>query len=57
MAAAGSGRRRAANIQIGENAKKREAMEAIAKAIQTAKEGGDVKPKIESAIAHTHSAG
>jgi hypothetical protein len=57
MTAAGVGRRRSAAIQIGENEKKQHAMEAIAKAIETAKQGGDAKPKIESAIAFTHSAG
>jgi hypothetical protein len=56
--AAGIGAKRSANIQIGENEKKHKAMEAITKAIEAAKEGGDdVKAKIESAIAHVHAAG
>lgn len=57
MTASGIGRRRAASIQIGENEKKHKAMEAITKAIKSAKAGIDVKAEIESAIAFTHSAG
>ena len=36
---------------------KHKAMEAIAEAIKTAKDGGDAKPKIEHAVALTHEAG
>ena len=56
-AAAGIGRRRIAGNAVGAHENKRDAMEAIKGAIAAAKSGGNVKPKIEHAIAMAHKAG
>ena len=57
MSAAHIGAHKADAVQAGAQEHKHKAMEAITEAIQTAKNGGDTKAKIESAIAHVHSAG
>lgn len=57
LTAAGSGPRRTAGMEVAGHDRKREAMEAIGRAIQAAKAHEDVKPKIESAIAKVHYAG
>jgi hypothetical protein len=56
-AAAGIGPRRSAGNAAGAHEHKQKALEAIKEAIETAKSGGDVKPKIEHAVAMVHEAG
>ena len=57
LAAADIGHHKSAGIQVAAQEHKRRAMEAVNEAIHTAKEGGDVKPRIDSAIAQVHSVG
>ena len=52
----GAKKKNSAN-KAGAQEHKHKAMEAIADAIKTAKEGGDAKPKIEHAVALAHAAG
>jgi hypothetical protein len=54
---AGIGRKKVAGIKAAAHDDKRDAMEAISNAINVAKEGGDVKPKINHAIALVHKSG
>jgi hypothetical protein len=56
-AAAGIGARRIAGNAAGAHEHKVKALEAIKDAIEIAKGGGEVKPKIEHAIAMVHEAG
>lgn len=55
--AAGIGAKRQANNSIAAHEHKQRAMKAIGEAIELAKQGGNAKPKIDSAIALTHQAG
>ena len=48
-------RKKAAGLEAAGKEHKQKAVEAVEEAIKTAKEGGDVKPKIEHAIAEVHS--
>ncbi|HEV7403145.1 MAG TPA: hypothetical protein VGO11_09475 [Chthoniobacteraceae bacterium] len=57
LTAAGSGQRKTAGMEVAGHDRKHEAMEAIGHAIEAAKEKGDTKAKIESAIAKVHYAG
>jgi len=49
------GRKKAAGLEAAGHEHKQKAVVAVEDAIKTAKEGGDVKPKIEHAIAEVHS--
>ena len=49
------GRKKAAGLEAAGHEHKQKAVEAVEDAIKTAKAGGDVKPKIEHAIAEVHS--
>ena len=55
--AAGIGRKGVGANAVGAREHKQKALEAIKDAIETAKAGGDVKPKIEHAVAMVHEAG
>ncbi len=57
LAAEGAGRRKVAGVEVAGHEHKHQAMEAIDHAIAAAKSGGDVKSKIEGAIAEVHLAG
>lgn len=55
--AAGIGAKKQANNALAAHEHKQRAMKAISEAIELAQQGGNAKPKIDSAIALTHQAG
>ena len=55
--APGIGRRGVSSNAVAAHEHKQKALEAIQAAIDTAKSGGEVKPKIEHAVAMVHEAG